>query len=85
MQICQKIAHEKPNETAAILVRNRGHLKQIVPALIEAKLNWEAVDIDPLADRMPVLDLMSITRAILSPADRIAWLAVCEHLFAGLV
>ena len=82
--ICQKIAHEKPNETTAILVRNRGHLKQIVPALIEAKLNWDAVDIDPLADRMPVLDLMSITRAILSPADRIAWLAVLRAPFCGL-
>ena len=83
-KLCHKINRQTPNESTAILVRNRGHLKHIVPALIEAKLNWEAIDIDPLADRIPVIDLMSITRAILSPADRIAWLAVLRAPFCGL-
>lgn len=83
-ELCQQISEQTPRESTAILVRNRGHLKQIVPALIDAKLNWEAIDIDPLADRMPVIDLMSITRALLSPADRIAWLSVLRAPFCGL-
>lgn len=83
-QLCQKINQENPTDSTAILVRNRGHLKDIVPALIEAEISWEAVDIDPLANRMPVIDLMSITRALLSPADRIAWLAVLRAPFCGL-
>lgn len=82
--LCQKIQSQNPSHSIAILVRNRGHLKQIVPALIDAKLNWEAIDIDPLADRMPVVDLMSLTRALLSPADRIAWLALLRTPFCGL-
>ena len=83
-QLCQQISQNHPTETTAILVRNRGHLKHIVPALIDAKLSWEAIDIDPLGERMPVIDLMSITRALLSPADRIAWLAVLRAPFCGL-
>jgi ATP-dependent exoDNAse (exonuclease V) beta subunit len=82
--LCQQIQNQNPDHSIAILVRNRGHLKQIVPALIEAQLNWEAIDIDPLADRMPVMDLMSVTRAMLSPADRIAWLALLRAPFCGL-
>ena len=83
-KLCQQISQNHPNESTAILVRNRSHLTNIVPALIDAKLSWEAIDIDPLADRMPVIDLMSITRAILSPADRIAWLAILRAPFCGL-
>ena len=82
--LCKQISHKNPGESIAILVRNRGHLKNIVPALIEAKISWEAIDIDPLAERMPVIDLMTITRALLSPADRIAWLAVLRAPFCGL-
>ncbi|MDA9569756.1 UvrD-helicase domain-containing protein [Porticoccaceae bacterium] len=83
-KLCQQIRQDKPNQTIAILVRNRGHLKHIVPALIDANLSWEAIDIDPLADRMPVIDLMSLTRALLSPADRIAWLSVLRAPYCGL-
>lgn len=82
--LCQRIQSQHPEHSVAILVRNRGHLKQIVPALIDAQLNWEAIDIDPLADRMPVVDLMSLTRAMISPADRIAWLALLRAPFCGL-
>jgi ATP-dependent helicase/nuclease subunit A len=82
--LCQEIKQQDPDQSIAILVRYRSHLKAIVPALIKADLCWEAIDIDPLADRMPVVDLMSLTRAILSPADRIAWLAVLRAPFCGL-
>ncbi len=83
-KLCQQIKLEKPDQTTAILVRNRGHLRYIVPELINANLSWEALDIDPLADRMPVMDLMSLTRALLSPADRIAWLSILRAPYCGL-
>jgi ATP-dependent helicase/nuclease subunit A len=82
--LCQSLKREHPQQSVAILVRNRGHLRHIIPALKRAQLHWDAVDIDPLADLMPVIDMMSLTRALLSPADRVAWLAILRAPFCGL-
>ena len=68
----------------AILVRNRGHLREIVPALKAANIVFRAVDIDPLRDRPVVSDLLALTRALLHPADRIAWLAILRAPWCGL-
>ena len=68
----------------AILVRNRGHLREIVPALKAANIDFLAVDIDPLKTRPVVQDLISLTRALLHPADRIAWFAVLRAPWCGL-
>ena len=82
--LCRQLKATHPSESTAILVRGRGHLRSIVPALREADLDWQAIDITPLASRMPVIDLLSITRALLTPADKIAWLAVLRAPFCGL-
>jgi len=73
-----------PEGSIAILVRNRTHLPEILAALQQAGHRWQANEIDPLNNRMPVIDLMSLTRALLSPADRIAWLAVLRAPWCGL-
>ena len=81
---CVDIQSQSLGQSIAILVRGRGHLKQIVPALGRANLSWQAIDINPLKTVMPVMDMLSLTRALLSPADRIAWLAVLRAPFCGL-
>ena len=73
-----------PGGSIAVLVRARSHLRAIIPALLDAGIDWEATDIDPLASRMPVQDLHSLTRALLNPADRIAWLALLRAPWCGL-
>jgi ATP-dependent helicase/nuclease subunit A len=83
-KLCTDLRNHNPGESIAILVRGRGHLRSIIPALREAKLFWQAIDITPLASRMPVIDLLSLTRALVSPADKIAWLAVLRAPFCGL-
>lgn len=80
----QEARLEDPNGSIAILARNRRQLAAILPALHEAGIAWQATDIDPLGTRMPVLDLLSLTRALLNPADRIAWLAVLRAPWCGL-
>ena len=81
---CRAISKVDSRQSIAILVRSRSHLRYIIPALQSANLNWEAHDITPLGTRMPVLDMMSLTRALVSPADRIAWLALLRSPFCGL-
>lgn len=73
-----------PKGSIAILVRNRTHLTEILESLQQAGLHCLATDIDPLGKRMAVVDLMSLTRALLSPADRIAWLSILRAPWCGL-
>ena len=81
---CKEINNKYSDQSIAILVRGRSHLRAIIPALRRMGLNWQAHDIMPLASRMPVVDLMSMTRALLSPADRIGWLSLLRAPFCGL-
>lgn len=74
-----------PDASVAILVRSRGQLVAIVPRLREAGLAFQAVDIDPLGSRPVVQDLHALTRALLHPADRLAWLAVLRAPWCGLL
>ena len=71
-------------ESVAILVRGRSHLRHILPALQSAGIAAQAVDIDPLGERPVVQDLIALTRAINTPGDRIAWLAVLRAPWCGL-
>lgn len=73
-----------PGDKIAILVRSRPHLAAIIPALKSAKLAYRAIDIDPLASRQNIQDLLSLTCALLHPADRIAWLAVLRAPWCGM-
>ena len=75
---------EDPEQRIAILVRSRGHLAEIVPALKDAGLDFQAIEIEALGHRPIVQDLHSLTRALLHPADRIAWLSVLRAPWCGL-
>jgi ATP-dependent exoDNAse (exonuclease V) beta subunit len=68
----------------AVLGHGRNHLAAVVKELRRAQLAYKAIDIDPLAGRPEVLDALALTRALLHPADRIAWLAVLHAPWCGL-
>ncbi len=75
---------EDAQATIAILVRNRGHLRDIVPRLKDAGLRFRAIEIETLGHRPVVQDLLALTRALAHPADRLAWLALLRAPWCGL-
>lgn len=91
LQEAEAIAHlikdlrnNNPDDSVALLARSRNHLQHIFPAMSRLGLSWQATDIDSLAQRMAIIDLTSLTRALLNPADRIAWLAILRAPWCGL-
>ena len=72
----------------AVLGRNRSHLSAIVAEFKQDRgrgpLPFRAVELDPLSELSEVLDAFALTRALLHPADRIAWLAVLHAPWCGL-
>lgn len=83
-QQIQFILKNHPNDSIAILVRSRTHLVNIIPALKSAGIFYSAIDIDPLLTRPAIQDVMALTRALIHPGDRIAWLSVLRAPWCGL-
>ncbi len=72
-------------ETIAVLVRKRSDLAEILPALRASKIAFSAVELDHLSERQTVLDLCSLTHALVQPDDRLAWLATLRAPWCGLM
>lgn len=73
-----------PKHRIAILVRSRSHLENIIPALLKAGLKFQALEIASLKDQPVIQDLYALTRVLLSPIDRLAWLAILRAPWCGL-
>jgi ATP-dependent exoDNAse (exonuclease V) beta subunit len=77
-------ARNRGDARIAILVRARPQLTRILPALRAAGLRYAAVELDALSQRPAVLDLVSLTHALMQPADRMAWLALLRAPWSAI-
>ena len=50
-QVCQLIQQQPDNKKIAVLARSRAHLAQIAQALQKAGINYQAINVNPLAQR----------------------------------
>jgi len=82
--IVQRTWARAPTATIAILVRSRAHLGALPHALAAAGIPLATNDIDALGTLPCVNDLMALTRALVDPTDRTAWLAVLRAPWCGL-
>ena len=84
VEIIARAQAQEPQGSIALLVRGRSHLLAIVPRLKDAGLRFRAIEIEELSGRAAVRDLHALTRALLHPADRTAWLSVLRAPWCGL-
>ncbi len=79
--------HPKPWRIA-VLARARSHLAAVIAELKcdygYGTVPFRAIDLDSLDELPEVLDVLALTRALLHPADRVAWLAVLHAPWCGL-
>lgn len=85
VEIITQTQRNHPAGTIAILVRNRSHLYEIVEQIKEAGLRFRAIEIELLRHKSAVQDLLALTRALINPADRLAWFAILRAPWCGLL
>lgn len=85
VEIIRQARRDHPQDTVAILVRNRSHLSEIVQQIKAVGLRFRAIEIETLSHKSVVQDLLVLTRALVNPADRLAWLALLRAPWCGLL
>lgn len=80
----ERAAH--PQAKIAVLVRARSHLDALVAEIRRHRpgLKFQAVEVETLAGRQAVQDVLALTRALFHRADRLHWLAVLRAPWCGL-
>ena len=84
IHLIRQAQQQQPDGTIGVLVRARTHLHALVAELAQQQLRFQAVDIEALAERQIIADLISLTRALLHRADRVHWLAILRAPWCGL-
>jgi ATP-dependent helicase/nuclease subunit A len=86
IEIIRKSWDSDPDCRIAVLVRARAHLKTLVSQIRQhhPNLRFQAVEIEELAERQVIQDLLSLTKAMMHTADRVHWLAILRAPWCGL-
>jgi len=86
LAIIRQARAEAPDERIAVLVRARSHLDGLVAEIRRSApdLRFQAVEIEGLADRQHIQDLLTLFRALGHRADRVHWLALLRAPWCGL-
>ncbi len=82
--VIQELKQQYPYDKTAILVRARSHISLLLPLLKQHGISYRAVEIEDLSSRQIIEDLTALTKALLHPAHRIAWLAILRAPWLGL-
>ncbi len=84
LAIIKHCQQQDAEQSIAILVKTRRQLVAILPLLKQAKITFNAVEVEHLAHLPAIEDLTSLTLALQHLGDRLAWLAVLRAPWCGL-
>jgi ATP-dependent exoDNAse (exonuclease V) beta subunit len=85
--ICEQIARACADPecgSLAVLGRSRSHLQPVIAGLKQRGIEYAAQDMDRLGSSPLVADLLSLCRALVNSADRLAWMAILRAPWCGL-
>jgi ATP-dependent exoDNAse (exonuclease V) beta subunit len=83
LRVIREVLEHNGDDSLALLVRSRTQLSSLLPQLRQAGIRWQAVDIDRLTDLPEIIEVLALTRAIVHPCDRLAWLALLRSPCIG--
>ncbi|MEI2635556.1 MAG: UvrD-helicase domain-containing protein [Methylotenera sp.] len=86
IEIIRRERAQHPDKKIAVLVSAKKHLAPLVMQLRRAhqEIAFQAVEIEALAGRQIVQDLLALTHALHHRADRVYWLAALRAPWCGL-
>lgn len=84
VNLIREIIKENPHTHIAVLARARKHLAPIIEQLKQAGISFVAHEVEHLAQRFHVVDLLSLLRATQNLWDTTAWYAILRAPWLGL-
>jgi len=84
VEVVTALRAHAPQASIAILVRARAHIGHIASELLAQGHAVQAREIKLLGEMSEIRDLIALTRALLHPADRVAWFALLRAPWCGL-
>ena len=84
VRIISECRAHSPQDSIGILVRSRRHAVAIASELRAANIGFSGTDLETMAEQGVVQDLLALTRALVHPADRLAWIALLRAPWCGL-
>jgi len=75
---------DNPEKEIAILVRSRSHLDEISVVLQKNNISFESLKTETLRSNLFTRDLLSLSRALLSLSDKLAWLSLLRSPWCGI-
>lgn len=73
-----------PEDKITILVRAKNHLNNLLPALKQENIPFDAIELESLNSNIILQDLLSLTLALNDLNNRIAWLSILRNPWCGM-
>ena len=83
-QACSRKGVDYKAKKIAILGRSRSSLTSIAQQLKRHRIGFRAVELEGLAERQEVQDMLALSRALLHLGDKPAWIALLRSPLVGL-
>ncbi len=84
IEVITKQLSSNPDEKIAVLVKAKRHLVELIEQLKQIRIPFVAVEIEHLATRSHVMDLLSLLQACLDWTDKVSWFSILRAPWLGL-